>query len=584
MKHILRNPSVILCLALQASLLFGILLAARVNSDSILKGNTVIREHTEEILNLIVNNTHNHTKVLLEPAENSVLLSHSLLQDNQINPVDNIALESYFLKQLQTHKQFSGMYFGRPDGSFIFVNRQAGNSQQATENLNESQSKEVQAGFRTKIIEFNPERTVEYIYRNAIGELQNTELDTGDQYDPRKRSWYQKANTKLQSNQKQQSAIWTDPYIFFDSRKPGITTAKTVINQSGINMGTIGIDIELSDLSTYLETITQNEHSSLPFIKTVDDIVIAFPDFKTYLNTATLESLPKMQEIGNEISTSFLESSKALESTTIVDFKANQESYVGTLQPISVLDGQPWLLGIYGPKEVYTGNIQKRYQQSLWRILGIGFLFSCLAIPISLVAVRPLNRLQKRASTDNLTGLLNRHEFSRQAKELKSKAENSDLHIAYLMLDLDNFKPINDIYGHKEGDEVLIAIAKRLSDTIKATDLIGRYGGDEFVMCLFDVSQDRLYEIVERIRSVITNQKVVTSKGTHTIGATLGAVLSKKTLEQDVLISLADNALIQGKTIAKGKSYISDLKLENLHSELLVPTNQREALKTSKAL
>lgn len=568
MKRLSRNPSVVFFFTLQCLILLGILsalLASRVNSGSVLEGNTVIREHTEEILSLVVNNTHNHTKVLLEPAESSVLLSHSLLQDEQINPDDDLALERYFLKQLKTHKQFSGMYFGRPDGSFIFVNRENNISlaqAQGTTTTNFERLDSRANGFRTKVISFLPERNVKYTFRNNEEIIQYSELDPNDIYDPRERSWYQKANQRISALQNHETAIWTEPYIFFDSQKPGITTAKTVINKNGINAGTVGIDIELSDLSHYLETITLSENKSFPFIKTADNVVIAFPNFESYLNTRTSQTLPFIHEIGNEISQSFADLKNGFESNTVVDFKVAEADYIGTLQPIQVLDKQEWLLGIYAPKDVYIGNISNHYQKNLLRIIAIGFLLSCLAVPISLAIAKPLKRLQQRATTDPLTTLLNRDEFDRQAELLKTKAERSNVQIAYLMLDLDNFKPVNDIYGHHAGDEVLQIVAKRLQDSIKEEDIVGRYGGDEFAICLFDVNSENIFEIVERIRTVIEEPAIVTSKGTHHIGSTAGAVLSEGSFSHTLLIGFADSALIKGKTIAKGTSYITKATLE----------------------
>jgi len=559
-KNWLRYVSLLLFLALQCFLLLGILLATRVNTDSVLRG------HTEEIMLHVVNSVSSRTKALLEPAESSVLLSHTLLQTGQIDAFDDVGLEKYFISQLETYNQYAGMYLGRSDGSFVFVKRDTGFT--SPEGLTST--------YRTKIIQTKPQRTVELIFQDAKGSILSREFDLEDNYDPRTRPWYIEAREYIEARAQTQvqdithdivahtnrSTIWTKPYIFFSSMKPGITAASYVQSSAGVDIGTVGIDIELSDLSHYLEVIASDEKDSFAFLQTTDDILVAFPEFDRYLENKEPRVLPQISDIKNTKSETFLIASEFQNSidpsSLLVDFEVDRVPYIGTLQPISVIEGQHWLLGIHGPKKSYTGNIMDRYQQSMWQILALGLLCSLIAIPLSFGISRPLQRLHKQATTDSLTGLYDRSQFIRQAKRLEAKAKRTKKRLAYVMIDLDNFKPINDIYGHSIGDEVLVIVAKRLQDAIKTNDVVARFGGDEFAICLYDIDPHNIRATVERIRKTIEGEGIRSTQGFHQVGVTAGVFLSQIDVIPETSLALADSALVQGKVTKKGRSYLAD--------------------------
>ncbi len=574
-KTWLRYASLLLFLVLQCFLLLGILLATRLSTDSVVQG------HVEEVMTHVVSNVTGRTRALLEPAETSISLTTNLLQTEQINALDNQALESYFISQLVIHKQFAGMYFARSDGSFVFVNR----------NTSFTSSKGATSVYRTKIIQSQPSRSVEITFKDGDGTILNQFIDTQDSFDPRLRPWYVKAEMLQQSKdmnpalnyQGKLPFVWTSPYIFFSSKKPGITVANLVQSATAHHLGTLGIDIELSDLSHYLGMISQNQNKSFAFLKTTDDILVAFPELESYLRSEEPQSLPKISDIQNTISDSFLmtvdevvtdgsyKSGSHLKS--IIDFKVDNEPFIGTLQPITVIGGQKWLLGIHAPKDVYVGNIMSRFNKSMWQILTVGLLFSLMVIPFSYVITRPLRRLHTQATTDALTGLYDRSEFMREAKSLQLKATRSGKKLVFIMIDLDNFKPINDIYGHHIGDEVLVLIARRLQDAVKANDLVARFGGDEFAICLYDVDPKDARAVVERIRKVIEGDGISSSEGFHPVGVTAGAVLSQEKLTPETLLAHADGALVAGKVTRKGRSYFADIKKQN------AATAQRKANK-----
>jgi len=112
------------------------------------------------------------------------------------------------------------------------------------------------------------------------------------------------------------------------------------------------------------------------------------------------------------------------------------------------------------------------------------------------------------ASTDGKTGLLNMGTWTSLARAGVAKARRNRVPVAVLMLDLDFFKRINDTHGHLVGDEVLRAVAGKIEAEVRRTDLVGRYGGEEFVVFLSDASLADAVGIAERIRAAVAALQV----------------------------------------------------------------------------
>jgi len=133
--------------------------------------------------------------------------------------------------------------------------------------------------------------------------------------------------------------------------------------------------------------------------------------------------------------------------------------------------------------------------------LGAGFvLFTLLLLPTVADEER---RLLARASTDPLTGLLNRAAFRERARAEIARAERTGRFVAVAMLDLDHFKAFNDAHGHPAGDAALVAVADAVGRTIRAIDVAGRYGGEEFVLLLVEADALSAVRALERLRRAV---------------------------------------------------------------------------------
>ncbi|MBU3004574.1 sensor domain-containing diguanylate cyclase [Paraglaciecola arctica] len=151
--------------------------------------------------------------------------------------------------------------------------------------------------------------------------------------------------------------------------------------------------------------------------------------------------------------------------------------------------------------------------------------------------------LQSKSSTDELTGLMNRREMNLRAPELINQAKRYSHTIALLMIDIDHFKNINDSYGHLEGDRILEELGHWLQTFGRETDLIARFGGEEFIMLLPDTGIEEANLFAERLHKLVSQVEIANSPITVSIGITLSD--GNKTLHE--LTRQADIALYQAK-------------------------------------
>lgn len=161
--------------------------------------------------------------------------------------------------------------------------------------------------------------------------------------------------------------------------------------------------------------------------------------------------------------------------------------------------------------------------------------------------------LERRADTDDLTGLLKRVAFEDRLVDALARAERQGSKVAVLFLDLDRFKEVNDSLGHKAGDEVLRHVARRLREAVRSWDVVARHGGDEFVLFLPDIEADTEIEhVTTRLLEVFDAPFTVAGRELK-IGATIGiASYPDQGQSAEALLNAADSALYRGK--AKGRN------------------------------
>ena len=163
-----------------------------------------------------------------------------------------------------------------------------------------------------------------------------------------------------------------------------------------------------------------------------------------------------------------------------------------------------------------------------------------------------VKKLEEKSNVDSLTKVFNRRALSSYLSKICDEA-SSDYHVHMLMLDLDDFKMINDTYGHVAGDKILIFIANILKQTLREVDKIFRYGGEEFIIILNRTDNIFCSKIANRIIELIHANNLIYKGETLRITASIGATLLLEGDTPDNFISRADKALYIAKDNGKNQ-------------------------------
>jgi diguanylate cyclase (GGDEF)-like protein len=177
------------------------------------------------------------------------------------------------------------------------------------------------------------------------------------------------------------------------------------------------------------------------------------------------------------------------------------------------------------------------------------------AAPV-LANLRNLALSETRALTDGLTGLPNRRAIEDSLKRMAAYADRAGTPLGVVLFDLDHFKQINDIHGHEKGDEVLAAVGVVLATNARASDVGGRFGGEEFIALLPDTDRDAAAEIAERLRVAISMLDI--AGVSRPITASFGAAsIPEDASEPTLLLRGADRALYLAKS--RGRNRVETL-------------------------
>lgn len=166
---------------------------------------------------------------------------------------------------------------------------------------------------------------------------------------------------------------------------------------------------------------------------------------------------------------------------------------------------------------------------------------------------RLFSRVRELATTDELTGQHNRRHFYAIAGALVQAASRNGRQLAAAMLDIDKFKAINDTYGHGVGDEVIRTVAARIRARLRHSDVLGRYGGEEFAVVLPD-HEGHATELAERMRLAVSADPVETQAGPIPVTISVGLTrLEPGDASLDELLARADHALYRAKEAGRNR-------------------------------
>ncbi|RII35923.1 PAS domain S-box protein [Clostridium chromiireducens] len=221
--------------------------------------------------------------------------------------------------------------------------------------------------------------------------------------------------------------------------------------------------------------------------------------------------------------------------------------------------------------------LEKRYIHKngkiIWAILGISIVYDAGNKPLYLVGqiqditlrkfaehelLKAKDKAEKLATVDFLTGTLNRRAFEERFNVEFSRAEREKLNMSIILADIDFFKKVNDTYGHQVGDIALQKFAQCIVNMCRPYDFVGRHGGEEFVICLPEVTSEQAIMIAERMRKAVENLHINFQNNQEKINitASFGVSSYKKVNGENInnLILRADRAMYKAKN--KGRNRV----------------------------
>ncbi|HSM26366.1 MAG TPA: diguanylate cyclase [Anaerolineaceae bacterium] len=223
-------------------------------------------------------------------------------------------------------------------------------------------------------------------------------------------------------------------------------------------------------------------------------------------------------------------------------------SYPGLISIPLILGEKPlgFLNLVMAPEVIFSGD-----EINLLQTLGDQF-------SAAIERARIYEQFEQLAMIDALTGLYNRRQLYILGENEFSRAYRYNHPISVIMLDIDLFKKVNDVYGHMIGDQVLQQIANRCRSVLRSSDIIGRYGGEEFVILLPETNVQLAQRIANRIRLLVLDRPIMTDRGEISVTVSMGISSMEGECDSKLewVVDQADQALLQAKETGRNKVII----------------------------
>ena len=405
-----------------------------------------------------------------------------------------------------------------------------------------------------------------------------------DGFDPRTRPWYALAAH-------QESHVWSPVYADFTSRKPTITVAKAIRKAEGSVAGVVAVDVELKALSDFLEGLTISKNG-MAFVmdgagymvaSSGNEATFVLRDGKPQRLRADEMKSPYIKMVWEQVAEWKKNPARSQEPLSFA-VESNPDTLEVTASALGEKHGLDWVTVVAAPRSDFMGGVTRSFNNSigfavacigLALLLGMGIINRVLRDIFALNAAaqkiglgepvqdldinrrdeigqlaRTFNEMEHNLRTDRLTGAYNREFLLTRLRFLRQQSSQFSPHAAFalLFIDMDNFKPINDRFGHDAGDQVLREAAGRLKAATRASDIVVRYGGDEFVVLLNDVcTYEQVAVAINKIRASV-EQPVMLGQDEIATSISVGwAIFPDDGDDAEVLLKTADARMFNVK-------------------------------------
>ncbi len=206
------------------------------------------------------------------------------------------------------------------------------------------------------------------------------------------------------------------------------------------------------------------------------------------------------------------------------------------------------------------GDFSRYFGHQVTAVFGLVFLV-VISFSMSMLSNEQTTiELRVRATQDGLTGILNRTEFLRRAAHETRLLRSGGANAALILADLDHFKEINDNHGHPAGDRVLKAFAQAATRTVRSSDLVGRFGGEEFILLLPHSGLDRAEQVTSEISSMLSDLGATVGFPMPSVSYGITSIAPRVSLE--VAIASADVALYRAKALGRNRAVRDDWRAD----------------------
>ncbi|MCT7582843.1 diguanylate cyclase [Aliarcobacter butzleri] len=497
-----------------------------------------------------------------------------------INIVDMLSLMNekdhfnLYINILKSHPHLYSVYTGYNDGSFYeIINLNIHKSLKDT-----YKTKDTDRWLLIKISAQTPNKRELLLFDEDLN-LTSSRVEENN-YDPRNRPWYESAILN-------ENTIKTPPYRYSHIKNVGITYAKDVDKSKNV----VAIDVLTQDFTTLYK-----KHINQDFIN-----VVIFQENGLVLSSSNKD---------NSLFEKFFEKNKNIndyKELKVVDI--NKKEYITKVVQLDTLNKQEYIV-IFADYEKITEPYLSQTFKLLLTFIIIAFLMFPIMIYLSGIIIKPIYNLVKQSIkiknrkyndvsqiespileiallsasfenmaqsinsyqnsleekvkqrteellvknaellrlsiTDNLTKLYNRVKLDKSLQEEMNRSLRYNTNFSIILLDIDYFKKVNDNFGHQVGDEVLIESAQVLSKNIRNVDILGRWGGEEFLVICPETKIEDAIKVASHINAAIKLHKFSTYPNTVTMS--LGVASFNKDIKNvDNIILNADKALYQAK-------------------------------------
>ena len=372
------------------------------------------------------------------------------------------------------------------------------------------------------------EKTRQYYYADGL-------LKTVHENDPRDVWFYRVRNLKqeYETNVDLDMANRDAMTIFINHR---------VFDYAGNFIGVTGVGLTLDTMTGILDSYQKRFHRNIYFIDKQGVIKMAGKSMQSI--HGSIRNLDGVSSIADKI----------LNNSTVPTQLEYQHKGATVLMSSRFIPELEWYLLV---EQNITDDVLP-IQRVFYVNIAVSAVVTLLILALTLLAVnRYQRRLEAVAGSDSLTGLLNRQAFELVFQQAILDSERRSIPLSAILFDLDYFKMVNDNYGHLAGDRILQQIAHITREAVRESDIITRWGGEEFLILLKDCPLDQAIAIAEKLRVTVADYEFSLPAGTLSLTTSLGVAeyVHRETLNS--FFSRADKALYQAKSDGRNRTHMA---------------------------